>query len=107
MAQELFIAVQQAEEAADQTMQNAQQKARELMKETEAEIKAEERRASLANRTKYQSILEEKRRAVLKSIEDRRPQVLKEQQESLNAAHLKIEKVSQMIFERIWNDGDR
>ncbi|MFH1880414.1 MAG: hypothetical protein ABIK64_06440, partial [Bacillota bacterium] len=70
MPQELFQAVQQAEENADQILQSAQQKARELIKEAEAEIKAGDRKASLAHRLKYQSILEEKRQAVLGRIED-------------------------------------
>jgi hypothetical protein len=107
MSQELFLSVQQAEEAADRAMQDAQQKARELIKDTEAQIKAEERKASLSNRAQYQSILEKKRVAVLKSIGEKRPKVMKAQQESLNAARLRLEAVSRMIFERIWNDGDR
>ncbi len=90
MPQELFQAVQQAEENADRIMQSAQQKARELIKETEIEIKAVDRKASLAHRAKYQSILEEKRQAVLQRMEDQRPQVLSEQQESLNAARERL-----------------
>ncbi len=107
MAQELFQAVHKAEEAADRIMQDAQQKARDLIKETEAEIKAGERKAALAHRAKYQSILEEKRQAVEKRIEDQRPQAEKEQRETLDAARAKLEQASQMIFERIWNDGNR
>ncbi|HPJ02275.1 MAG TPA: hypothetical protein PKU80_05500 [Candidatus Limiplasma sp.] len=107
MAQELFLWVQQAEEKADQTLQAAQQKARELIKETEAEIKAEERKASLSNRQQYQEILEKKRKAVEKSIEDNRPQVLSAQEESLAAARKNLDKAAEMIFERIWSDGDR
>lgn len=107
MAQELFRSVQQAEERAEQALQAAQQEARELMKDTQAGIKAEERKASLVNRTQYQSILDQKRREIEKSIEDRRPQALAEQEKILQAARGKLEQVSQMIFERIWSDGDR
>ena len=107
MAQELFLSVQQAEENADRTLLAAQQKARELIKETEAQIKAEERKASLANRTQYQEILDKKRKDVDKSIEDKRPQVLSAQEESLAAARKNLDKAAQMIFERIWSDGDR
>ena len=107
MAQELFLSVQQAEEKAEQTLQAAQQKARELIKDTEAQIKAEERKASLSNRTQYQNILEKKRGDVEKSIADARPDVLAQQKESLDAARQKLDQVSQMIVERIWNDGDR
>ena len=107
MPQELFLSVQQAEEAADQIMQDAQQKTRELMKDTEAGIKAEERKASQQNRVRHQEILDEKRKSVQKAIDDGRPQVLAEQKESLAAARARLDAVSQMIFERIWNDGDR
>jgi vacuolar-type H+-ATPase subunit H len=107
MAQELFQAVQQAEEAADQIIQEAQQSARELIKTTEAQIKAEEREASLAHRAQYQSMMEKKRKDVEKNIEEERPQALSGQKESLKAARGKLDQVSQMIFERIWNDGDR
>jgi len=107
MAQELFLSVQQAEEKAEKTLSAAQQKARELIKDTEAEIKAEERKASLANRTQYQDILEKKRGEIEKSIEGKRPQVLSKQEESLKAARGKLDTAAQMIFERIWNDGDR
>jgi vacuolar-type H+-ATPase subunit H len=107
MSQELYQAVHNAEEAADRIVQEAQQQARDLIKETEAEIKAGERKAALAQRAKYQSILEEKRQAVEKQIEDRRPQADKAQRERLDAARAKLEQAAQMIFERIWNDGDR
>lgn len=107
MAQELFQAVHTAEEAADRIVQEAQQKARDLIKETEADIKAGERKASLAHRAKYQSILEDKRQAVAKRLEDQRPQAEKEQREALDAARQKLGQASQMIFERIWNDGNR
>lgn len=107
MSQELYQAVHKAEEAADRIVQEAQQKARDLIKETEAEIKAGERKAALAHRAKYQSILEEKRKTVEKQIEDQRPQAEKKQLETLDAARAKLEQASQMIFERIWNDGDR
>ena len=107
MPQELFQAVHNAEDAADQIVQDAQGKARELIKTVEAEIKADERKAALAHRTEYQSIIEEKRKAVEKRLEEQRPQVRKSQQEGLNAARQKLDQVSQMIFERVWNDGDR
>lgn len=107
MAQELFLSVQQAEDKADQILSEAQQKARELIKDTEARIKAEERKASLANRAQYQEILDQKRKDVDKSIEDKRPQVLSAQEESLEAARKNLDRAAQMIFERIWSDGDR
>jgi len=107
MSQELFQEVRKAEETADQTVQDAQAKARELIKATEAEIKAGDRKAALEQRTKYQSILEDKRKAVEKRLEEQHPQVLKTQQDSLNAARQKLDQVSQMIFERVWNDGNR
>ena len=107
MAQELFQSVQKAEENAEQILQEAQHKARELIKDTEAASKAEERKAALENRTQHQDILDQKRKTVEKNIEDQRPQVLSEQAESLNAAREKLETVAQMIFERIWHDGDR
>ncbi|MBN1777654.1 MAG: hypothetical protein JW811_05985 [Clostridiales bacterium] len=107
MAQELFLSVQQAEETAEKILQAAQQKARELIKDTEAEIKAEERKASQANRIQHQDILEKKRKAIQKNIEDKRPQVLSGQEKSLDAARTKLDGAAQMIFERIWSDGDR
>jgi hypothetical protein len=107
MAQELFLWVQQAEEKADQILQAAQLKAREAIKEAEAQIKAEERKASLLNRAQHQDILEKKRRDVEKDIEDKRPQVLSAQEESLAAARKNLDKAASMIFERIWSDGDR
>ncbi|HPF86805.1 MAG TPA: hypothetical protein PK537_01980 [Candidatus Limiplasma sp.] len=107
MPQELFQAVHHAEEAADQIVQDAQHRSRELIKETEAEIKAEDRKAALAHRTQYQKIIDDRRQAVEKRLEDARPQVLKTQQETLDAARTKLDQVSQMIFERIWNDGNR
>ena len=107
MAQELFLSVQQAEEKAEQILQSAQQKARELIKDTEAQIKTEDRKASLDNRNQYQDILEKKRSAVEKSIADERPKALAQQKESLETARQKLGQVSQMIVERIWNDGDR
>lgn len=107
MAQELFLSVQQAEEQADHTVQSAQLKARELIKETEAKIKAEDRIAALAHRAQYQSILDDKRKAVERSLEEQRPQVLAAQRESLDLARAKIDRVAQIIFERIWTDGNR
>lgn len=107
MAQELFQAVQKAEETADQIVQDAQLKARELIKQTEAEIKAGERKAALAQRAQYQGILETKRLAVQKRLEEQRPVVQREQEAGLAAARTKLDQVSQMIFERVWNDGDR
>jgi len=107
MSQELYQAVHKAEESADQMIQKTHQKARDLIKETEAEIKAGERKAALAHRTKYQSILEEKRKAVEKQIEDQRPQATKAQRERLDAARARLDQASQLIFERIWSDGDR
>ena len=107
MSQELFQAVHTAEEHAEQTVQDAQHQARELIKVAEAEIKAEERKAALAQRTQYQNLIEQRRQAVEKRIGDTRPQTKKKQQESLNTARAKLDQVSQMIFERIWNDGNR
>ena len=107
MAQELYQAVHKAEENADRMIQEAHQKARDLIKETEAEIKAGERKAALAHRAKYQSILEEKRQTVQTQIEEQRPQATKAQQERLDEARAKLDQASQMIVERIWNDGDR
>lgn len=107
MSQELFQEVRKAEEAADQAVQDAQAKARDLIKAVEAEIKAGERKAALAQRAKYQSILEDRRKAVEKRLDDQRPQVLKAQQDSLSAARQKLDQVAQMIFERVWNDGNR
>ncbi len=107
MAQELFLSVQQAEENADQTLQAAQQQARDLIKETEAQIKAEDRKASLENRTQYQTILDNKRKDVEKSIEDKGPQVQSSQEESLVSARKNLDKAAEMIFERIWSNGDR
>lgn len=107
MAQELFLSVQQAEENAEQTLQAAQQKARDLIKETEAQIKTEDRKASLENRTQYQSILDKKRKDVEKSIEDQGPQVQSSQEESLASARKNLDKAAEMIFERIWSDGNR
>ncbi len=107
MAQELFLSVQQAEENADQTLQAAQQQARDLIKETEAQIKAEDRKASLENRTQYQTILDNKRKDVEKSIEDKGPQVKASQEESLASARKNLDKAAEMIFERIWSNGDR
>ncbi|MDD3921851.1 MAG: hypothetical protein PHO41_11860 [Eubacteriales bacterium] len=107
MAVELFQAVHTAEEAADQIVQDAQHQARELIKDTEAEIKAGERKAALEHRAQHQKILDDKRQAVEERLEAAHPQVLKDQQKSLDAARAKLEEASQMIFERIWNDGDR
>jgi vacuolar-type H+-ATPase subunit H len=107
MAQELFQAVRTAEETADQIVQDAQLKARELIKAVEAEIKADDRKAALSQRAQYHTILENKRLAVEKRLEEQRPLVHKAQQESLNAARQKLNQVSQMIIERVWNDGNR
>ena len=107
MSQELFLSVQQAEEQADHTVQNAQHKARELIKEAEAKIKAEDRIAALAHRAQYQSILEDRRKAVEQSLEEQRPQVLAAQRKAWIWRARKSTRFLGCIFERIWTDGDR
>ncbi len=107
MSQELFQAVHTAEENADRIVQDAQHQARELIKAAEAEIKTEDRKASLAQRTRYQSIIEERRKAFEANMPAMRMQVEEDQRKTLDAARAKLDQVSQMIFERIWNDGNR
>ena len=109
MAQELFLSVQQAEEKAEQTLQAAQQKARELIKDTEAQIKAEERKASLNNRNTISGYFRKKTQLPLKrASRTRARQRWPQQKESLDDSAPKAwTRSSQMIVERIWGNGDR
>ena len=107
MARELFRAVQAAEENADLILQEAQRNAREKVKTAETEITAYERDIALEHRALYQSILEERRRAVQARIESEAPQVEQQQQQSLTAARSRLDMAAERIFERVWNDGDR
>lgn len=106
MAKELFRAVQTAEEKADLIIQEAQHGARELLKATEAEITANERKITLEHRAMYQSILEEKRASVESMIAQNEPNVRQQQQEELAGAKKMLEPVAKRIFERVWHNGD-
>ncbi len=107
MARELFQAVQTAEEKADQLIQEAQKDARELIKNTQEQIAANERAVALEHRAMYQSILEEKRESVAAQIAAGRPQAEQAQEAVLQSARAKLSDAAQAIVERVWNDGDR
>ena len=107
LAKELFRAVQAAEENADLILQEAQREAREQIKTAEAEITAHERAISLEHRALYQSMMEEKRVAVEAHIKAQAPALQKAQEESLAAAHGRLDTAARRVFERVWNDGNR
>ena len=107
MAQEVFEAVQAAENMADHLLQDAQQRARELIKQTEAEITAQERGITLEHRALYQSILDQKRVSVQDQLAAGREAVLRRQEADLAQARGRLAQASQLVFERVWNDGNR
>ena len=106
MAKELFRAVQSAEEKADQMIQEAQHGARELIKATEAEITAGERKITLEHRALYQSILAEKRASMEAMIAISAQTLQKKQDAELSGARARLNAVAQQIFERVWHDGN-
>ena len=106
MAKELFRAVQTAEEKADLIIQEAQHGARELIKATEAEIIANERKITLEHRALYQSIMEEKRASVESMIAQSAPDTRQKQDDALSGAKKRLNQVAQRIFERVWHDGN-
>ena len=107
MAQELFQAVQTAEDQADQLIAEAQRKARELLKNTQTSIAESERAMALEHRALYASILEEKRAAVNAVIAARRPAAEAARNESLSQSRVRLDQAAQRVFERVWNDGNR
>ena len=107
MAQEVFEAVQAAENKADHLLQDAQQSARELIKQTEAEITAQERSIALEHRALYQSILDQKRVSVQDQLAAGHEAVLKRQDADLAQARDRLDQAAQLVFERVWNDGNR
>ena len=106
MAQEVFQAVQTAENKAEQLLQEAQRSARELLKATEAEITGNERDIALEHRAMYQSILDERREHVRERLAAEHPSVSALQDASLMQACGRLDQVAQRIFEGVWNDGN-
>ncbi len=107
MANDLFRAVQTAEENADLVLQEAQRAARETIKAAEAEITAHERGIALEHRALYQSIMEDRRRSVEARIAAEAPQKQKKRDDSLAAQRGRLDSVARSLLERIVNDGDR
>lgn len=107
LANDLFRAVQTAEENADLVLQEAQRAARETIKAAEAEITAHERGIALEHRALYQSIMEERRRSVEARIAADAPQKRQKLDESLAVARGRLDSVARSLFERVVNDGDR
>ena len=107
MARELFKAVQNAEEQAEQLIQEAQRKARELLKTTEGETTERERKIAMELRVMYQTILDNKRAEFEQTMLERKPAIVAAQLESLAQVRNRLGSVAQQIFERVWNDGNR
>ena len=107
MAKELFEAVQTAEEKAEQILQDAQKQARELIKNTQAEIAQNERSMALEHRALYAGILEQRRQIVADRIEGHRAETEKKQEQTLAAARERLDDAAQRISERVWKDGHR
>ena len=107
MAKELFRAVQTAEEKAELILQEAQRNVRELLKTTEAEVAQQEHATALENRAMYQSILEERRLAIVAQTAERATQVRQTQQASLHQAREQLDTAARHIAERVWTDGNR
>ncbi len=107
MAKELFEAVIAAEQKADQITQEAQRKARELIKGAELFCAQTERDMAREHRVLYQSIIEEKRAETqLKLAED-----AKEKRDGLEVeiteAKTRVSVAAKRIAERVLSDGNR
>ena len=107
MAREVFQAVQTAEDRADQLIQDAQREARELLKTTEAEITENERKMAQEHRAMYQSKLDERRKQVTERLASKHAAVEAAQEQGLAQARARLDQATQLIFERVWNDGNR
>ena len=108
MAQELFQAVRTAEETADQLVQDAQLKAREMIKAAEARNQGRRTQGcAFSARAIPEPFWKINGWPSKNGWRSSVRRCYKAQQESLDAARQKLDKVAQMIFERVWNDGNR
>ncbi len=107
MAREVFQAVQAAENKADQLIQEAQRSARDVLKTAEAAVTAQERESAMEHRTLYQNLLKQKQTAVEAQLAARHTETLSQQENVLHEAESRLETAAHLVFERVWNDGNR
>ncbi len=107
LAKELFEAVKSAEESADIVLQDAQRKARDIVKEAETACLEKERALAYEHRQQYQSTLEQKRLQVQAAIENGRAERQARQDAQMEAARKNLAPVAQSIVERVMQNGNR
>ena len=106
MSQDVFQAVRQAETAAEETLQEAQKRAREVLKKAESDCAASERAAAQDGRVLYQTILDDRRMHTDEGILARREQVNAEQEAELDKAKAKLEQAADLIYKRVIEHGN-
>lgn len=106
-AKELFDAVKTAEADAEVIVQNAQHKARDIIKESETACVSMERTLTQEYRTMYQQLLDERRTQVEEKIQISHAERERQQDIQMEIARSKLDAAAQSIIERILSDGNR
>ena len=107
MASDLFAAVRAAEEKADHAVKEAQQAAREQLKQSEAVCVEKERTAAREQRVLYQSLLDDKRKEMQKTLDEEADGRSRQMDANMQKARERLPEAVKFIAERVMSDGNR
>lgn len=104
---ELLKSIQEAEAQAESERTNAQREAREILKGVTDACTENERRAAVEHRALFQSIQDEKKIQVEKTLAQLNLAKEKTRNEMMHAAQQRLSMAADKIAERILSDGNR
>ncbi len=107
MATDLFREVREAEDRAEALVTLAQREARELVKEAQAACAENERAMAREHRALYQSIIEEKRKAMRQVLDEQAQSQREDIASQMNQARARLPQAAALIAERVMSDGNR
>lgn len=107
MAKEVFSAVQSAEAQAAAIVQEAQGRARDIIKEEEAITLKRERDLVQEQRALYNSLLDSKRTQMTDTITLQEKERGESRKAMVEKARTRLDATAQRIMERVMNDGNR
>ena len=105
MIEEVFLAVREAEERAEASMQQARMDARDILKEAESVAVENERDAARENRLLFQKILEQKREEVQLTLDKQNAESIDLLNKRLDAYRQRFPQAISFIEERVIGHG--
>lgn len=106
MTFDILNKILEEEKKAQESVSDAQQSANELVRNAEAQAAEEERKAAISNRTLFQDIIDERRAAILSSLQEAKAMSNPDESAEIKAAEGRVNEAADFVFREVLN-GNR